>query len=168
MIPHSAPAFTCLVNGQPVSASDSIALETLRPGLQELILLDFPQARPDDRVSQDALVDYRRKYVEAILEEERGEVSDVTESAAYEITGGQPTASSQGADFAAIDDEQRATRREMDMAKMLIDQLPQIVEKAALGLSGANLTVLNGADLTRGADNADVDRRTHDYRPVPA
>jgi flotillin len=29
--------------------------------------------------------------------------------------------------------------------KMLIDQLPQIVEKAALGLSGANLTVLNGA-----------------------
>ncbi len=77
MIPHSAPAFTCLVNGQPVSASDSIALETLRPGLQELILLDFPQARPDDRVSQDALVDYRRKYVEAILEEERGEVSEL-------------------------------------------------------------------------------------------
>jgi flotillin len=30
--------------------------------------------------------------------------------------------------------------------KMLIDQLPQIVEKAALGLSGANLTVLNGAE----------------------
>ena len=24
------------------------------------------------------------------------------------------------------------------------------------------------ADLTRGADDADVDRRTHDYRPVPA
>jgi flotillin len=29
---------------------------------------------------------------------------------------------------------------------MLIDQLPQIVEKAALGLSNANITVLNGAD----------------------
>jgi hypothetical protein len=29
---------------------------------------------------------------------------------------------------------------------MLIDQLPQIVEKAALGLSSANLTVLNGAE----------------------
>jgi flotillin len=30
--------------------------------------------------------------------------------------------------------------------RMLIDQLPEIVEKAARGLSGANLTVLNGAD----------------------
>jgi hypothetical protein len=29
---------------------------------------------------------------------------------------------------------------------MLIDQLPQIVEKAALGLANANITVLNGAD----------------------
>ena len=29
---------------------------------------------------------------------------------------------------------------------MLIDQLPEIVKQAAQGLSGANLTVLNGAD----------------------
>ena len=60
-MPHPAPTYTCLVTGQPVSNSDSIALETLRPGLQELILVDFPQAAPDARVSQDALVDYRRK-----------------------------------------------------------------------------------------------------------
>ena len=31
-------------------------------------------------------------------------------------------------------------------ARMLIDQLPEIVKQAAQGLSGANLTVLNGAD----------------------
>jgi flotillin len=30
--------------------------------------------------------------------------------------------------------------------RMLIDQLPEIVKQAAQGLSGANLTVLNGAD----------------------
>ena len=29
---------------------------------------------------------------------------------------------------------------------MLIDQLPEIVRQAALGLAGANVTVLNGAD----------------------
>ncbi len=29
---------------------------------------------------------------------------------------------------------------------MLIDQLPEIVTQAAHGLSGANLTILNGAD----------------------
>ncbi len=77
MVPHPARSFTCLVTGQPVSASDSTALETLRPGLQELILIDFPQARPDARISLVALVDYRRKCVEAILEKERGELSEL-------------------------------------------------------------------------------------------
>jgi len=35
--------------------------------------------------------------------------------------------------------------------KMLIDRLPQIVEKAALGLANSNLTVLNGAGRQRPA-----------------
>ena len=37
------------------------------------------------------------------------------------------------------------------------------------GLAKTSLTdIARAADLTRGADDADVDRRTHDYRPVPA
>ncbi|EUA85602.1 SPFH domain / Band 7 family protein [Mycobacterium ulcerans str. Harvey] len=42
--------------------------------------------------------------------------------------------------------EAAASHNRVALDRMLIDQLPDIVEKAALGLSGANLTVLNGAD----------------------
>ncbi|MGD1110975.1 MAG: SPFH domain-containing protein [Mycobacterium sp.] len=42
--------------------------------------------------------------------------------------------------------EAAASHNRVALDKALIDQLPQIVEKAAVGLSGANLTVLNGAE----------------------
>ena len=89
-MPNSAPAFICLVTGQAVSAADSSALESLRPGLQELIMADYPGIPPDSRISDDALVVYRRKYVEEILAEERGEVSelekDVIEAVSHQDT----------------------------------------------------------------------------------
>ena len=89
-MPPSALPYICLVTGQSVSAAESSALEALRPGLQELILADYPLALPHSRISDDALVDYRRKYVEAILAEERGEVSeleaDVIEAVSHQDT----------------------------------------------------------------------------------
>jgi len=45
-----------------------------------------------------------------------------------------------------IQAEAAASHDRVALDRMLIDQLPQIVEKAALGLSSANLTVLNGAE----------------------
>src|SRR6202453_4715737 len=45
-----------------------------------------------------------------------------------------------------IQAEAAASHNRVALDKMLIDKLPQIVEKAALGLSSANLTVLNGAE----------------------
>ena len=45
-----------------------------------------------------------------------------------------------------IQAEAAASHNRVALDRMLIDQLPEIVEKAARGLSGANLTVLNGAD----------------------
>jgi flotillin len=39
-----------------------------------------------------------------------------------------------------------ASHNRVALDRMLIDQLPEIVKQAAHGLSGANLTVLNGAD----------------------
>jgi flotillin len=45
-----------------------------------------------------------------------------------------------------IQAEAAASHNRVALDRMLIDQLPQIVEKAALGLAGANLTVLNGAE----------------------
>src|SRR6201988_195914 len=45
-----------------------------------------------------------------------------------------------------IQAEAAASHNRVALDRMLIDQLPQIVEKAALGLAGSNLTVLNGAE----------------------
>ncbi len=45
-----------------------------------------------------------------------------------------------------IQAEAAASHDRVALDRMLIDQLPQIVEQAARGLSGANLTVLNGAE----------------------
>jgi uncharacterized membrane protein YqiK len=45
-----------------------------------------------------------------------------------------------------IQAEAAASHNRVALDRMLIDQLPVIVEKAAQGLSGANLTVLNGAE----------------------
>ncbi len=45
-----------------------------------------------------------------------------------------------------IQAEAAASHNRVALDKALIDQLPQIVEKAALGLANSNLTVLNGAE----------------------
>jgi flotillin len=45
-----------------------------------------------------------------------------------------------------IQAEAAASHDRVALDKMLIDQLPEIVRQAAQGLSGANLTVLNGTD----------------------
>jgi flotillin len=45
-----------------------------------------------------------------------------------------------------IQAEAAASNDRVALDRMLIDQLPEIVRQAALGLSGANVTVLNGAD----------------------
>ncbi len=45
-----------------------------------------------------------------------------------------------------IQAEAAASQNRVALDRMLIDQLPEIVKQAAQGLSGANLTVLNGAD----------------------
>ncbi|WP_232070637.1 hypothetical protein [Mycobacterium lacus] len=45
-----------------------------------------------------------------------------------------------------IQAEAAASHNRVALNRMLIDQLPEIVDNAARGLSGANLTVLNGAE----------------------
>jgi uncharacterized membrane protein YqiK len=45
-----------------------------------------------------------------------------------------------------IQAEAAASHNRVALDKALIDQLPEIVEKAARGLANANVTVLNGAE----------------------
>lgn len=45
-----------------------------------------------------------------------------------------------------IQAEAAASNDRVALDRMLIDQLPEIVKQAALGLHGANVNILNGAD----------------------
>jgi flotillin len=69
-----------------------------------------------------------------------------------------------------IQAEAAASNERVALDRMLIDQLPEIVRQAALGLSGANVTVLNGADglgeiaaglVSQGLSIFDAVRRTN-------
>ena len=50
------------------------------------------------------------------------------------------------ADRTRIQAEAAASNNRIALDQLLIEQLPEIVKQAALGLSNANLTVLNGPD----------------------
>jgi uncharacterized membrane protein len=73
----SMPTQTCLVSGDPVSARNALPLAALRPAIAALIRLDFPDAAADAMVSSRSLALYRARYVEQMIEAERGEVSEL-------------------------------------------------------------------------------------------
>lgn len=58
---------------------------------------------------------------------------------------GHPDAPSE-AERTTIQAEAAASHNRVALDQQLIDQLPQIVQQTARGLSGANVTVLNGTD----------------------
>ncbi len=74
-MPATTSRQTCLVTGQPVFAKDAFPLAALRPAIADMIRADFPDAGPDAHVSRAALTGYRARYVEHMIETERGEVS---------------------------------------------------------------------------------------------
>lgn len=74
-MPATIPRHICLVTGQSMPVKDTLPLATLRPALAEMIRADFPGAPPDARISRAALTGYRARYVEHMIETERGEVS---------------------------------------------------------------------------------------------
>lgn len=74
-MPATSPRHTCLVTGQSVSTKDTLPLAALRPAIADLIRADFPDAPPDAQISRAALTSYRARYVEHMIEAERGDVS---------------------------------------------------------------------------------------------
>lgn len=74
-MPVTSPRPICIVTGHPVPAKDAFLLAALRPSLADMIHADFPGAEPDAHISRAALTRYRARYVERMIEAERGEVS---------------------------------------------------------------------------------------------
>lgn len=78
------PESTCALTGRAVPPARRVRLASIRPGLADLIRSEHPGLQPDAIVDRAALAPYRARYVEALLKEEKGELTslerDVVES----------------------------------------------------------------------------------------
>jgi uncharacterized membrane protein len=78
----------CAICGK--EARVPVRFGTVRPAIAALVTADHPSLTPDDLVCARHLSDYRTRYVESLLEHERGEISEldrqVVESLAREET----------------------------------------------------------------------------------
>jgi uncharacterized membrane protein len=84
------PKVTCAISGREISAKAAVALDMLRPGLAERIRRDHPALPDAAMLAADVVNDYRRRYIEELLRDEHGEVTEldrqVTESIARHDT----------------------------------------------------------------------------------
>ena len=87
---QASAAVKCAVTGRELSRRDAILFDTLRPNLALRILKDHPDIPHDAYIGLNAVADYRRRFVDEMLEAEKGELNDlerhVTESLEQQLT----------------------------------------------------------------------------------
>jgi len=67
----------CQICGKPFRLRDLRPWISVRPTVSDLIVKDHPDWRDGSFICRDDLAIYRRRYVEGLLAEERGELSDL-------------------------------------------------------------------------------------------
>ena len=80
---------TCTVCGKTFRNRDLRPAYSVRPGVAELIARDFPNWNDGDFICRDDLSTYRRRYVEGLLEEERGEIGQLERQVLQSLESGQ-------------------------------------------------------------------------------
>ncbi len=68
---------TDAITGAPLKKKDAVRLDDLRPSLLDYILARHPALRMDDYISRKGLDDFRGLYVSELLNNERGELSNL-------------------------------------------------------------------------------------------
>ena len=80
-MPESAPdpavPARCAVCGRSFPPEALRPAAAVRPGILQMIRREHPVLTPDDRICREDLSRFRRQYLEDLLEEERGELSDL-------------------------------------------------------------------------------------------
>lgn len=80
----------CAVSGRELPRREAVLFDTLRPSLARRILSDHPGITHDAYVAADVVARYRSRFVDEMLEAERGELNDlerrVTESLEQQLT----------------------------------------------------------------------------------
>jgi uncharacterized membrane protein len=77
----------CAISGRAHKPHDLTPAGTLRPRLYAMIAADHPELTPNSLISRDVLLPYRARYIEAILEEERGATERLEQSVVARIAG---------------------------------------------------------------------------------
>lgn len=75
----------CAITGRERSRHDLVSLEALRPAVVELIRADHPNLPDDALIDQHEVNRYRSAYVEELLRQEHGELSELDREVADSI-----------------------------------------------------------------------------------
>ena len=67
----------CFITGKLVNMNKLVSANSIRKNLTEYIRKEFPDFNEDSHISMEALRDYRKKYLENIIESEIGELDKV-------------------------------------------------------------------------------------------
>jgi uncharacterized membrane protein len=76
---------TCAVTGKDRPRRDLVSLDDVRPSLAERIRADHPDMPHDALISRSELARYRTTYVEELLKEEHGELTELDRQVAESI-----------------------------------------------------------------------------------
>lgn len=95
----SEPTQRCGITGAMLPESELIALDHLRPSLAERIRTAFPTLTPTASISRAEADRYRLMYVEELLREERGELSDLDQQVARSLAEGDLLSQNIEADY---------------------------------------------------------------------
>jgi uncharacterized membrane protein len=93
---HAGP---CQVCGAQKAARELRPGAAVREGIAALIRKDHPEWDPSQPICEDCLEEYRAKYVEQVLEEEKGELTSLERDVLHSLQSGELLASDTNADF---------------------------------------------------------------------
>jgi uncharacterized membrane protein len=83
------PDQKCAISGKPLPRSQLMPLELLRPPIAERIRRDHPDLPPDALISRHEADRYRVLYVQDLLREENGELSDLDQQVTRSLAEGE-------------------------------------------------------------------------------
>jgi uncharacterized membrane protein len=89
----------CPITGKTYPERDLVLLDHLRPALAERIRRDHPALAADARISRVAADRYRLLYVEELLRQERGELTQLDRDVARSLAEGVPVSTNPEEDF---------------------------------------------------------------------
>lgn len=74
---HATAKTPCAISGRELPRRQLVNLETVRPNLAERVRRDHPELPPDALIAKAELERYRSLYVEELLRDESGDISDI-------------------------------------------------------------------------------------------